>query len=178
VCPRRDQRVVVLGRTIKGIGNIREDRRGKRKVVADPAEVADVRRRDEAGEQIDGLIRRAFFGKRHHCRPHGGMKALHVGAGVAWRRDLDQPGRVGTAKFLAILGKEHRQVVADGLGKAGGGHADQLRPIFGGDVFQTLFKVGAAAINRMLFAKRGGSDIDRLVVVADDIAAHIGGAAL
>ena len=133
--PGGDQRVVVLGRAIKGIGDIREDRRGKGKVVADRAEVADIRRGDKAGEQVDGLIRRAFFGKRHHCRPHRGMKALHVGAGIAWRRDLDQPGGVGTAILLVVLGKEHRQVVADGLGKAGGGHADQLRSVFAGDVF-------------------------------------------
>ncbi|EKD33809.1 MAG: hypothetical protein ACD_75C02588G0002 [uncultured bacterium] len=91
---------------------------------------------------------------------------------------MDKQRRLRPAEFFPVFGQDHRHVIADGLGQAGSRDPDQFGRIFGGDVLQAEFQVSAAAIDRVLLAQRRRGDIDRLVEVANDIAPHIGGAAL
>ena len=101
-----------------------------------------------------------------------------MAAGIARGVDVHQDRLTFGSGLALVFGEQHRHVVADGLGEAGGGDADYLGMVLGGDVFQAQLKVGTAAVDGILFPERGGGDIDRLVEMADNIAAHIGGAAL
>ena len=91
-------------------------------------------------------------------------------------------GRAGASPaggcFLAELPHDPGHVVADGLGQAGGGHPDEPGAVFVHDVAQALLEVGAAAVDRLLFPQGGGGDVHGLPVMADDVAAHVSGAAL
>ena len=77
-----------------------------------------------------------------------------------------------------ILVDKHRHVVADGFGQTGGGNADQVRMILGNDIVQRQLDVGPATEDRRLLAEIGAGDIDRFLIMADQITPDIGGAAL
>ena len=62
-----------------------------------------------------------------------------------------------------------RQVVATPMSRA---------PYLVHDVLEALLEVGAAAIDRVLLPQGRGGDVHGLPEMADDVAPHIGGAAL
>ena len=82
------------------------------------------------------------------------------------------------AAIFAEFIYDHRDVITDGFGQAGGGNTDESGLVFFDDIFDALLEVRPAAVNGMLFPERRRSNVDGFAKVADDIAPHVGGAPL
>ena len=99
---------------------------GKPEIRQNFLQVADIRRGDEARQEIDRAGRLAAFGQLLHHRLDRGVKAFHVGAAVAGGRDRDDRRQPLPGQLLSSNSRtSHGHVVADGLGQAGGGDADE-----------------------------------------------------
>ncbi len=110
-------------------------------------------------------------------RPDRGEKALGVRAGVAGRADVHDfgPGARGRlANFPQVIG----HVLADRFRQAGRGDADHLGAVLADDVFQALPQVLAAPEDRRRLGKIRAGDVDRLLEMADHVAADVRRAAL
>ena len=139
----RDLVIIQLSLTIQGLGNIRQDDPRDPEISQDLLQVSDIRRGNEARQEIDRAGGFAVLGQLVHHRLHRHVEALHVGAAVAGSGDGDDLRRFRVLQFLAKLPHYHGHIVADGLGETGGGHPDEPGPILVHDVLEALFKVRA-----------------------------------
>ena len=115
------------GRAVHGLGEIGQQGAVQAEVGHDLGEQPVIGRADETGQEIDGLGARSALAQLGHHLADGGVKALHVGARIAGGGDVDKGGQAHRALgVLGVLVQVHLDVVADGLGQAGGGDADQL----------------------------------------------------
>ena len=106
------------------------------------------------------------------------MKAVHVRAAIARRRNMDDRRGGGVPCFSRRSCMQLRHVLANGFGQAGGGGADELRLILAGDVQRALREILAAAENRALLVEVRRRDVNRFAEMADEIAADVSRAAL
>ena len=146
----------------------------------DRFQVAQVRRRHHAGEQVH---RRVLAGCRGLSQggnqsAHGAVKPLHVGPLVAGCGDVHQC-RQGFVPAPFLIGfDEHGHVVADGLRQTGGGHPDQIRAVLVADIVEGQFQVGPATEDGRILGKIGTGDVQWFLEVADHISPDISRAAL
>ena len=99
-------------------------------------------------------------------------------AAVARRGNMHQHRPLGSRAFFQILVQQPVHVLADRLGQTGGRNSNQRRMILRGHVVQPLPQVRPSAENRTSLAEARSRNIHRLAEMADDVAPHIGGAAL
>jgi len=171
--------VVEQRRPVHGVGNVGQDGSRHTVVGQDVFQVAQVGRRDEARHDVHPAMRRGLF--PHELAGQGGhgrVPAFHMGAGIARGGDVDDFRQGQGAELLAELGQKPGHVIPDGLGQAGGGHAHDRGPVLGHDVQDAFFEIRAAAEHGLLFPEGRGGDVHGLAEMADDVAAHVGGAAL
>ena len=93
-----------------------------------------------------------------HALDHVG-EAGHVRADVAGRVGMDDVLARGNLAFVAGLGDDLGDVVADGLREAGGMHGDHVGLVDGEDIVDGLQQVGLAAEHRGAFGEGAGAAI-------------------
>ena len=173
----RQPLVLAPGRAVERVAVVGKHDRLDAEIAEDALEIAQIGRRDDAGQEVDDVLPRSALGKRSDDRPDGGLKTFGVRAGVAGRADMHdfRPGACGRlANFTQVIG----DVLADRFRQTGRGDADDFGAVLPDDVFQSLAEVFAAAKDRRGLGKVRAGDVDRLFEVADHVAANVRRAAL
>jgi hypothetical protein len=75
--------VILPGRTVQGLGDVRQDDPRQAKIRQDFLEIPDIRGGDEPRQQVHRAGWLSSLGQLLHHRLNRGMKALHVGAAIA-----------------------------------------------------------------------------------------------
>ena len=81
-------------------------------------------------------------------------------------------------RLVAVGLQKSTDIVADSFRQAGGHHPDDVRVVLKCDIVQSLVQVVPASEHGGVFAEIATGNIDRLLKVADHVAADIGAAPL
>ena len=138
--------VLVPDRSVQSRGIVGQEDRRQPEIAKDRFQIAKIGRRDDPGQDVDGLVLWATFGHLVDQRAHRGMKALGVRPGITRRGNVDDLGQVRL--LLANLAEEKGHVIADRFGQAGRRDAHQLRRILPDDVLQPEAEIVLASEDR------------------------------
>eukprot|EP00825_Cyclidium_porcatum_P012533 TRINITY_DN16538_c0_g1_i1.p1 TRINITY_DN16538_c0_g1~~TRINITY_DN16538_c0_g1_i1.p1 ORF type:complete len:178 (-),score=17.21 TRINITY_DN16538_c0_g1_i1:5-538(-) len=139
----------------------------------DPFDLPDISGTDVRDDDIDPPVR--FRGPGimgddgFRCRPEPFRVASAV-AGCWHRYDID----TGRTALGRVVPDEPVEILAHGLGKAGGQDADHGRGIDPAHVVERFFQVRLAAMDGLFLVEGRGRDIHRLVVVFNVCQPHVG----